>query len=327
MVSIEMINYTFFIVKKFSVQVLVMFIVCALLGFILTHLSRILILKLNIFRSKMTSIWMYAFVFSFGISLIVTIITEIPIMIKSGEGFSNMTVIGLVGSTINWMRYVGVWIIIYFMYKIILENNKIQNEKLEIENIAKTTELELLKTQLNPHFLFNALNAIKALVLINPQESRDAIVKLSELLRFTLQYGKESLIPLKNEISEINKYLDLERLRFENRLEVKFNFEAPIEQQTIPPASILTLVENAIKHGISKQIDGGVIEIKTFIDLDGYKIQVINDGNYKPDFDNNGGIGLKHVTKRLEEIYNHKASFKISQVDKFVVAEIVIPIA
>ena len=90
----------------------------------------------------------------------------------------------------NWMRYVGVWVIIYFMYKILKQNSVIQREKLMIENLAKTTELELLKTQLNPHFLFNALNSIKALVLINPETCRDAIVKLSELLRFPGDHGR-----------------------------------------------------------------------------------------------------------------------------------------
>ena len=94
-------------------------------------------------------------------------------------------------------------------------------QKLLIENLAKTSELELLKTQLNPHFLFNALNSIKALVLLDSEKSRQAIIKLSELLRFSLNYEKHPLISLKTELEEVQKYMELEKIRFGERLQYK----------------------------------------------------------------------------------------------------------
>lgn len=222
------------------------------------------------------------------------------------------------------MRYVGVWVIIYFMYKILQQKNAILREKLNIENLAKTTELELLKTQLNPHFLFNALNSIKALVTIDPEQSREAIVKLSELLRFTLQYEKERLIPVNDEMAEVRKYLELEQLRFGDRVAVQFNIDENTLSQTIPPAIVLTLAENAVKHGIAKQIKAGIIVVNTTITGEHLLVQLVNSGKYQP-YDSKG-IGLKHVVKRLEEVYYNKAFFEISNEGENVIATIQIPL-
>jgi LytS/YehU family sensor histidine kinase len=211
------------------------------------------------------------------------------------------------------------------MYKVLQQNNAILQEKLTLENLAKTTELELLKTQLNPHFLFNALNSIKALVIINPEQSRDAIVKLSELLRFTLQYGKEMLIPLNDEMKEVKKYLELEQLRFGKRLHVEFNIDDNTFSQTIPPAIILSLAENAIKHGVAKQMGESTIRIQSCINENKVEICVENTGNYAPE--NTTGIGLKHITRRLEEVFHHKAAFTITQQNTFVKACIKTPLS
>ncbi len=253
-----------------------------------------------------------------------TLLTEIPVLVSSRTGFSSITFIGIAGSTVNWMRYVGVWVIIYFMYKLLQQNTAMQQEKLQLENLAKTTELELLKSQLNPHFLFNALNSIKALVIINPEQSRDVIVKLSELLRFTLQYGKEKFIILKQELDEVKKYLELEQLRFGNRLQVHYTIDATTMHQPVPPALLLTLVENAIKHGVAKQMGAAVIEVQTHPSPQGFfTITVRNSGKFEPA--QTEGIGLKHLTKRLEELYNGKAQFTIRQQGDQVWAQLQLP--
>jgi sensor histidine kinase YesM len=325
LVAIEVINYTFFIVRKFDIKIFYAFSTYALVGFIITHLFRYFLLKTNFFHKKKEGIWLFAIAATFILSLLMTIIISIPFFLTKEDFVKNFTFIDIGGSTINWMRYIGVWIIIYFMYKILQENSTIQKEKLELENIAKTTELELLKTQLNPHFLFNALNAIKALVIINPDESRDAIVKLSELLRFTLQYGKERLIPFNDEIKEVKKYLDLEKLRFESKLNVIYTINDDTLSQTIPPATILTLVENSIKHGISKQMEDGTIFINSYIRDNLFYVEIINPGNYNNT--NHSGIGLKHITKRFDEIYGTEYDFKIEQKNDLVIATIQTPLS
>ncbi len=330
MVFIDTINYVFFIFDKFSWERFITIVGYAILGILLTHLFRFMLKKHNYFQKSKTKIWVAAivsiFVIAFALSLSAFVIN---LLIHIGAPAKGLTINAVAkffaGSTMNWIRYTSVWVIIYFMYKILQQNNAIQQEKLLLENLAKTTELELLKTQLNPHFLFNALNSIKALVIINPEQSRDAIVKLSELLRFTLQYGKEQLIPLKDEINEVKKYLELEQLRFGNRLSIEFVIAENTYSQTIPPAIVLTLAENAIKHGVAKNIGNSNILIESYIDEELLALKVKNTGIYQAV--NTEGIGLKHISKRLEEIYHHKATFLIEQENEQVVSTIQTPLS
>jgi sensor histidine kinase YesM len=326
MVAIETINYTFFIVGKFNLALFWTFVSYAVLGILCTHLYRYLLKRSDFFQKRAVRIWLTAFISAIIISAIISMVSFLPAITQNANFFfKNVTLIDIVATIINWMRYVGVWIIIYFMYKILEQKNALLQEKLTIENLAKTTELELLKTQLNPHFLFNALNSIKALVIINPEQSRDAIVKLSELLRFTLQYGKELLIPVNDEMKEVKKYLELEQLRFGNRLQIEYSIDDTTLSQTIPPAIVLTLAENAIKHGVAKQMGNSILIISSIIYEDSLHICIENTGSYLPE--NSTGIGLKHITRRLEEVYHHKAFFTITQQDATVIACIKTPLS
>lgn len=326
MVAVETINYTFFIVGKFDLTIVLWMLGSAILGMGSTHLYRYLLKRTDFFRKKAVSIWMVAFLSTVIMGFLLSSANFIPSLLTQPAAFwKSVRLIDVIGTTMNWCRYVGVWVIIYFMYQILKQNNAIQQEKLLVENLAKTTELELLKTQLNPHFLFNALNSIKALVTINPEQSRDAIVKLSELLRFTLQYGKERLIPLYDEMAEVKKYLSLEQLRFGPRLTVAFELAENTYSQTIPPALVLTLAENAIKHGVAKQEGNSTIRVRSEIADDQLLVQVINDGRYQPA--DTGGIGLQHITKRMDEIYHHTARFHILQEGNTVIATIQTPLS
>lgn len=323
MVVIEVMNYSFFIVKKFSAEVLFFFLMYAVEGVIITELYRRIFIKRDIFHSPLSYVWFYAFVSTLIISLLMTFVTNISVIVAGPIDWNDWGIIAIVGSTVNWMRYIGVWIIIYFMHKVLRRNSTIQSEKLIAENRAKTTELELLKMQLNPHFLFNALNSIKALVIINPEQSREAIVKLSELLRFTLRYGRERFIPFHCEFAEVVKYVELEQMRFGARLQVCYDIADLARHWPIPPALMLTLVENAVKHGIAKQIEPGYMTITVNIEGDWLLMQITNPGCYAPTADQ--GIGLQHMMKRLEEVYNGQASFKIVQQENNVLATLRIP--
>jgi LytS/YehU family sensor histidine kinase len=228
-----------------------------------------------------------------------------------------------VGSIYNWMRYLGVWIIIYYMYKILDRSRAIEREKMVAENNSRLAELELLKTQLNPHFLFNALNSIKALVVIDPEKCRNAIVQLSEILRFTLQYSREKLIPVEQELSETTKYLALEQLRFDSRLHWEVDNKLPGGGYTIPPAMLLTLAENAVKHGIGGLAEGGIIKI-TVQDSAGMLLATMyNSGKYVPG--ERVGLGLRQVRARLQELFGEAAQLTIKNENEGVKATICIP--
>ena len=194
-----------------------------------------------------------------------------------------------------------------------------------METLAKSAELELLRSQLNPHFLFNALNSIKALVSIDPEKSREAIVVLAELLRFTLNYGQEKEIALQTEIEEVQKYLQLEQIRFGAALEVEWQLDDQVRHQVIPPGMLLTLVENAIKHGQAN--DRGVIQVRIELKLaDDHRIciEVANSGTWQPD-EAHRGVGLRLIQRRLEAIYGQTAEFTQQLTSNIVLIRINLP--
>ena len=125
-------------------------------------------------------------------------------------------------------------------------------------------ELNNLKSQLNPHFIFNALNSIRALVDENPSKSKQAINQLSNILRNSLASDKKGLTKFEDEIKIVKDYLGLESIRFEERLKTEFEIHPESQKFLVPPLMIQTLVENGIKHGISKLTPGGVIQLKTY---------------------------------------------------------------
>lgn len=175
----------------------------------------------------------------------------------------------------------------------------------------KESELKNLRSQLNPHFLFNSLNSIKALVDIDPVKAKKSITTLSNLLRQSLILGKENLVNLESELGVAKSYLDLERVRFEERLQVSWEIDNELEEFQIPPFSLQMMVENAIKHGISNLKDGGEVRIKVFRKDDDVCVQVINSGNLKKVVDL--GVGIENIQQRLELQYGTNASFYLRE--------------
>jgi two-component system, LytTR family, sensor kinase len=321
MVGIEVTNYTFFIVQKFDWGFVILFVYGAMLGVLVTHLFRSMIRKLNVFEWRPRMIWALAFVSSLVMSVLMNLLFYVPSIIQTpGAASEIFSFIGLLGGTINWMRYVGVWVILYFMYHILERTRKIEEEKLKSENVARVTELELLKTQLNPHFLFNALNSIKALVSIDQEKSKDAIVKLSELLRFTLNYGNQERIPLHDELEEVKKYLLLEQIRFGSRLQVRYQIDDSALNRLIPPAIILTLAENAIKHGVAKQSGDCIVQIEVTLASSLVSIEMTNPGSIESKAQT--GIGLQNIRKRLRHLCGEGSSFELTENNGLVTARI-----
>lgn len=323
-VLIEVSNYTFFILQRFEPSILYQMLVTAVLGLLLTHGYRYFLKRTRYFEKPHRFIWVFAFISTAILSSIEACFNYIPAIFSSFRDFiASFRWIDFIGYTYNYMRYFGVWVIIYFLYKILQQNHAINQEKLVAENTARTAELELLKTQLNPHFLFNALNSIKALVSIDPEQSRDAIVKLSELLRFTLQYNKEQEIPLLEEVAEVKKYLELEELRFGERLKVQYQISDEARNSQLPPAVLLTLAENAVKHGISQSVRAGEIHLDASVEDGFLNVIMSNTGMYAPG--KGVGIGLLHIRRRLEEIYGDKAVLSLENKNNRVIAALKIP--
>lgn len=226
---------------------------------------------------------------------------------------------------ITGIRLMSIWVLAYHLYhysRLEIETVK-ENARLSI--MIKEAQLNNLSAQLNPHFFFNSLNNIKFLVLDNPSSARRAIDLLSELLRNSLRSNVGRLIFLNDEIDLVRDYLELEKIRFEERLRIQIEIDAAASQYSILPLSIQTLVENAIKHGIEKRKMGGFISVKVEAENSFIKISVQNSGKLSKE-SKDVGIGLKNLKERLLLHYNGNASFEIKEMkDETVLAIILIP--
>ncbi|PSL43900.1 histidine kinase [Chitinophaga niastensis] len=228
---------------------------------------------------------------------------------------------------IGGVRLMSIWVLAYHMYQYAQREINTTKENARLAIIAKEAQLSNLSAQLNPHFFFNSLNNIKALVIENPVSARRAIDLLSDLLRTAL-YGKtDKLIAVQDELSLVKDYLELEKLRMEERLQVRFSVDMHLVQTRIPPLSIQTLVENAIKHGIDKCKDGGLIDVQVTSSDGLLKICVENPGILSKTTPMNG-LGLKNLSERLQLEFNNKATLSIVQVSgEKVLTTILIPVA
>jgi sensor histidine kinase YesM len=215
------------------------------------------------------------------------------------------------------------WTVCYFSYHYFNEYKK----SLTYEATMIEIELNNLKSQLNPHFIFNALNSIRALVDENPKKSKQAITQLSNILRNSLASDKKGLTNFDDELKIVKDYLGLESIRFEERLKTEFDIHPESQRFLVPPLMIQTLVENGIKHGISKLTRGGVIQLKTDVVNDKLKIHIRNSGHYVNGTKRSkSGLGLENTVQRLKLIYGDEATFRIAnESDNFVLTELIIP--
>lgn len=260
---------------------------------------------------------------------IVNVLAQILINLAFGtlnpnEDFRALVII--VNLFVSFLYY-AFWFLLYFLFHF-LDN---YNNSLKYE--AKINEIRLnhLKSQLNPHFIFNALNSVRALVDEDPEKAKTAITRISNMLRFSLMMDKKQVIDFSDELATVKDYLALESIRFEERLEVIYQIEEESFNYKIPPMMLQTIVENAIKHGISNLVKGGLIEIKCREGLlDELYIQVKNSGflntNHKNAQKAEGGHGIENTKQRLKLLYGDKSSFRIFNAgNQFVITEIKIP--
>lgn len=226
---------------------------------------------------------------------------------------------------ITGTRLMAVWVLAYHLYHYSRRELETVKENARLSLIAKDAQLNKLAAQLNPHFFFNSLNNIKFLIAENPELARRAIDLLSELLRNSLNNNADRLISVQDEIHLVKDYLELEKMRFEDRLRYSIDCDPNTLQQFIPPLIIQTLVENSIKHGIEKRKDGGCIQVNVERAHGSIDIRVQSTGILS-NRDRMTGIGLNNLIERLYLQYNGHASFDLIQTDNTTVtATIVIP--
>ena len=297
-------------------------------GLLFTHILRLIILKLKLITPIFGKQWIHLFAvtllvcitYSYVGSTIVEWLHLYDPKIKATipeRFFLNIA---------NDSPIILVWLSIYYLWHYFENTRNAKIDSVKMENLVKDLQLKTIKSHINPHFIFNALNSIRALVDENPERARTAITELSNILRSSMQAEKAETTRLEKELSIVKDYLELEQIRFEDRLKVEYKIDEDTLDQQVPPMMLQTLVENAIKHGISKQVNGGIIKIYSdFID-DHHELIIENTG-YFNQTNNAEGFGIASTTGRLKLLYGKDAGFQIKNINENMVqARIILPV-
>ena len=282
----------------------------AIIFFVATHFFRYFIKRWDWISLSMTAIAPRVLIASLVIGLPIYVIRIIGVTYILGMYNPDLlSAVKVLGSAIPNALIVFIWSLFYFIYHYFERYNLSFRQ----EATFRQMELESLKSQLNPHFIFNSLNSIRALVDENPGKSKLAITQLSNILRKSLGTDRGRLISFKQEFESVKDYLSLENIRYEERLGTSFDIDRLSFDFNVPPMMIQTLVENGIKHGVSILKEGGELELRTLVTNDQLTITIRNSGQYKPNPTSNstGGLGIKNTIQRLSLIYGDQATFSI----------------
>lgn len=229
------------------------------------------------------------------------------------------------GRMINWALLLAVWSFLYFAYGYFMRHRREEIRNLRLETASRENQLNTLRAQMNPHFMFNALNGIRALVDEDPEQAKRAITQLSAILRNAMTTVRRRTVPLGEEIDIVKSYLALEAMRYEERLRVRFEVDPELTRAQVPPMLLQTLVENAVRHGVARLPNGGDLLIGAHRGGHGLVLTVANSGHYEPGQVNGTGIGLRNTRKRLELLYGGKAQLRIGNRSGMVVTEVELP--
>ena len=196
-------------------------------------------------------------------------------------------------------------------------------KRLNAESAAKEAQLQMLRYQLNPHFLFNTLNAISSLIQLNkPQQANGMIVRLSRFLRYSLDNNPDLKVPLKREIDALMLYLEIEKTRFEERLNLEFDIADDVKEALVPSLLFQPLIENSVKYAIAKSPDGGTIQFVAKRTGDSLCLVLSDSGSSKKvtgsrhRSSDSRGIGLRNTLNRLKIAYGDNYSFDLGKSDK-----------
>ncbi|MDP8981547.1 MAG: histidine kinase [Acidobacteriota bacterium] len=212
---------------------------------------------------------------------------------------------------------VAMYLLVILVYHALVYHGRYQKsrvESAELEAQLANAQVQALRMQLHPHFLFNTLNSISALVQEDPEAAETMIARLSELLRMSLDSSLAQEIPLSRELEFLNLYLDLERTRYEDRLTVEFDVDAAAREALVPNMILQAIVENAIRHGISQRPAGGRISISARRRAGDLLLRVEDNGAGQPLHGWNGfreGVGLRTTRGRLEKMYGNRQRLEL----------------
>jgi two-component system LytT family sensor kinase len=286
-------------------------------GIILTHLMRWVIIQSDILSKSFEKQIGYFLLVTISFALLIALVLNfsyIQFDLLDKDELKYSFARRFTAASFNAFFLLMIWNLIYFIYHYATRVRNQQIESLKTEALIRDLQLQTIKSHINPHFIFNALNSIRALIDENPSRARQAITELSNILRNSMLADKVETVSLSKELSIVKDYLALEEIRFEERLKVNYNLEEDTLEQPVPPMMLQTLVENAIKHGIGKSMKGGEVTILSRFEEDVHYIGVINTGQINGVY-NESGFGIEGTKNRLKLMFGDKAIFTLCNVD------------
>lgn len=233
-------------------------------------------------------------------------------------------------SSLPWRAGIGAlfYAMIILVYYLIINYQNFKDKlvrEAELKALIRESELNSLKSQFNPHFLFNSLNSISSLTMISPEKAQEMIIKLSEFLRYSLSNKDEKLTALRDEINNISRYLDIEKIRFGKRLNVIYKLDERCFDKKLPSLILQPLIENAVKYGVYESIEQTDVEISSHCTDENLFISIRN--HYDPEFQHKkgAGIGIQNIRSRLKIIYGRDNLLTIAKTNKIFEAKIEFP--
>lgn len=299
-------------------------IVTVTLGMLLSYFHVYFLLPKLLFRKKIIS---YILFFLIGLVVFYIIRTELIFIFindnvwpesqtpQSAYAFNHILVVFLIG-----IYDVGLTTTIKLTIDWIFDRKRIEN----LQANQLKTELQFLKAQIQPHFFFNTLNNLYALTLERSKQAPEVVLKLSEIMEYILYDAKEPRIRLLNEINYIQNYIDLEKLRFGDKVSVQINMQGDIETQSIPPLLFLPFIENCFKHGAVENNKLNVLIEFEVTHNNVLRFYVMNNYNSFPQNKKNHGIGNQNVLRRLELLYKDKFTLDIKTEKQRYIVELLI---
>jgi two-component system, LytTR family, sensor kinase len=214
-------------------------------------------------------------------------------------------------SSVFWRGFVGamVYLVLVLVYYLVTYARSLRDRaqaEEKLRTLVKESELNMLKSQINPHFLFNSLNSISSLIMSNPDEAREMIFRLSDFLRYSLKHRESEFVPLEEELVRMKDYLAIEQIRFGDKLQYTMNTPGNCQQVKVPTMILQPLVENAIRHGVYESLDPVSVELACELDEGFLRIELVNDYDADQPSRRGTGVGLQNVSERIRLAYDGK---------------------
>jgi two-component system, LytTR family, sensor kinase len=290
-------------------------------GIGMTHLLRREVHRRRSPSAPVSALWPLLTLGSLAISIV---LAAIVIGLNQAMGNGNWDAVSMIALWWGMLLATGVWSVLYIRFS---ERRGQQEREDQLHLALREARLLALEAQINPHFLFNALNSIRALVVIDPPGAQDMLTRLANVLRNSLRRDDEHTVTLGSELESVSDYLALETIRFADRLHSSVVTDEEAARCQIPPMVLQTLVENAVKHGVGEAAGPTDLLVRASVDNKKLFVAVENTGKLLDSRREGVRLGLKNTRERLKLLYGDAASLRLEQSGDRVVATVAIPMA